>query len=139
MCDFSIPQNKTRQPISRLPLIVKAIGHTVMLLDPWDDPWTLKRIWCLWEVLQTDEAVRLARAELRTYGDEQMAAEKLIHAALARRVDDNVSAVVVRLFSSQEPIGPRSPIGNSAFRRSSFVHLPTPSSFVRVVGGFEDR
>ena len=51
----------------------------------------------LWDVLSMDEAVRLARSELRTYGDEQMAAEKLIDAALTRRCDDNVCALVVYL------------------------------------------
>lgn len=29
---------------------IKTIGHTVMRLSPWDDPHTLKRAWCLWEV-----------------------------------------------------------------------------------------
>ena len=28
----------------KLPLIVGAIGHTVLLLDPWDAPATIKRI-----------------------------------------------------------------------------------------------
>eukprot|EP01051_Picozoa_sp_SAG22_P023058 SAG22_NODE_5784_length_953_cov_1.014052_2_plen_95_part_00 len=29
------------------------IGHTVMILLPWDDPTPLKRAWCLWELLCT--------------------------------------------------------------------------------------
>ena len=29
---------------------IGAMGHTVMVLSPWDKPFTLTRAWCLWEV-----------------------------------------------------------------------------------------
>ena len=37
----------------------------------------------LWDVMAPDEAVRLARSELRAYEDAQMAAEKLIEVGVA--------------------------------------------------------
>lgn len=52
----------------------------------------------LWGVVQPDDAVRLARAELAAYdGDATMASEKLVEVALKRHADDNVSAMVVCL------------------------------------------
>jgi len=32
---------------------VRLIGHTLLILAPWDDPRPLKRAWCLWEILST--------------------------------------------------------------------------------------
>ena len=46
----------------------------------------------LWGVVQNEDAVRLARAELATYdNDAEMASQKLIEVALKRHCDDNVS------------------------------------------------
>ena len=52
----------------------------------------------LWGVVQNEDAVRLARAELATYdNDAEMASQKLIEVALKRHCDDNVSVMVVNL------------------------------------------
>ncbi len=51
----------------------------------------------LWDVMSEVDAVRLAREELRVYGDASMASEKLVEAALKRHTDDNVTAIVVSL------------------------------------------
>ena len=52
----------------------------------------------LWGVVRSDDAVRIARAELAAYdGDAGMASEKLIEHALKRHADDNVSVMVVCL------------------------------------------
>ena len=32
---------------------VRNIGHTLLILSPWNDPRPLKRAWCLWEILST--------------------------------------------------------------------------------------
>jgi len=32
---------------------VASIGHTVLVLMPWDDPIPLTRAWCIWEILST--------------------------------------------------------------------------------------
>ena len=45
----------------------------------------------LWDVVSSDEAVRIARADLVAYEDAQMAAEKLVDVALSRRTEDNVT------------------------------------------------
>ena len=63
VCDFSFPQNAIKDnptlaeelKVDGLRSLVRDIGHTVMLLDPWDEPATLGRIWCLWELLQTQQ------------------------------------------------------------------------------------
>ena len=76
----------------------------------------------------------IARAELRAYQDAQMAAERLVDEAIRNRGDDNITVMVVPLFAPR----PDNTASRPAFgsRQSSFVHLKTPSSFVRVVGGF---
>ena len=59
MCDYSFSQNSLSGhsiPLEeRLATIIDTLGHTVMVLDPWDAPATLGRIWCLWEILQTQQ------------------------------------------------------------------------------------
>ena len=94
----------------------------------------------LWDVLSSEEAVRIARADLVAYEDAQMAAEKLVEVALSRRTEDNVTVAVVQLFGSRR--GPQAVAQHhhgfrAADRSHSFVHLNTPSNFVRVVGGFQ--
>lgn len=57
----------------------------------------------LWQLLDSQAAVRLARADLRAHADAGMAAEKLVEASLATgRADDNITAMVVLL----RPIAP---------------------------------
>ena len=52
----------------------------------------------LWGVVTSEDAVRIARAELAAYdGDAGMASEKLVEVALKRHADDNVSVMVVAL------------------------------------------
>ena len=49
----------------------------------------------LWDALSADDAVRIARDELRAYEDAALASEKLVEAALRRKADDNVTAMVL--------------------------------------------
>ena len=52
----------------------------------------------LWRVLDSQAAVRLARADLRAHANATMAAERLVEGALhTRRVEDNITVVVVLL------------------------------------------
>ena len=32
---------------------IRAVGHTLLVLQPWDDPLPLTRSWCLWEIFST--------------------------------------------------------------------------------------
>ena len=52
--------------------VIKQIGHTVMMLSPWQNPHTLTRAWCLWELYCTVEtgsefSVCLGMAEQATF------------------------------------------------------------------------
>ena len=89
----------------------------------------------LFDVLPEKDAIRIARAELRAYGDASMCAEKLVRTALARQTEDNVTAMVVRLFKPA-PDTDEERQGGACRPVRSFMQLPTTSSFVRVVGGF---
>ena len=91
----------------------------------------------LWDVVSSERAVSLVRAELRAYQDAQMAAERLVEEALKNRCDDNVTVTVVPLFPPRTEQRSKQNAGFGLPRQSSFVHLNTPSSFVRVVGGFQ--
>jgi len=93
----------------------------------------------LWDVMSPEEVVRIAGSELRAYEDAEMAAEKLVEVAVARRIDDNITVSVVRLFAPR----PEARVASLMMGRritnpgpSSFMNLKTPASFVRVVGGF---
>ena len=51
---------------------IGSIGHTVMVLQPWDSPLPLKRAWCLWELYCSHQAgvpfsVCLGPAEQRAF------------------------------------------------------------------------
>ena len=63
----------------------------------------------LWGVVNPDDAVRIARAELQAYdGDAQMASEKLLEVAQKRHADDNITALVAVLnFMPSERETPR--------------------------------
>jgi serine/threonine protein phosphatase PrpC len=65
----------------------------------------------LWGVVEPQDAVKLARAELDAYdGDATMASDKLVEVALKRHVDDNVSAMVICLnLRAREVEAPRRP------------------------------
>ena len=62
-----------------------------------DDEFVLLGSDGLWQLVDSQAAVRLARADLRAHADAGMAAEKLVETALARKADDNIMAMVVLL------------------------------------------
>ena len=55
VCDYVIRQTKaeTKQDLALLGDCVSAVGHTVLLLEPWNDPQPLKRAYCIKEVYYT--------------------------------------------------------------------------------------
>lgn len=54
ICNFSIRQNEGKESdVPRLGEMVRAVGHTVMYLDAWDSPQTLKRAWVIFELYHT--------------------------------------------------------------------------------------
>lgn len=66
------------------------------LLQP-DDEFLLLGSDGLWQRLDSQMAVSVARADLRAHTNAAMAAEKLVEAALKRKADDNITAMVVVL------------------------------------------
>jgi len=49
VCDYSFDLKAIAKgdPTAELPARVRAIGHTLLLLDEWEDPGPTKRIWCV--------------------------------------------------------------------------------------------
>ena len=53
VCDFAIRQANASADVARLGDCVRAIGHTMLLMEPWDDPMPLRRAYCIKEVYHT--------------------------------------------------------------------------------------
>ena len=56
ICDYSIrqtPSDRRAADVQRLGLCVEAIGCTALLLQPWQSPEPLKRVYCIEEVYHT--------------------------------------------------------------------------------------
>ena len=53
VCDYVIRQTDVHADLEWLGDCVSAIGHTVLLLEPWNDPQPLKRAYCIKEVYHT--------------------------------------------------------------------------------------
>ena len=45
------------------------IGHTILVIEPWDEPLPFTRAWCLWEIFSTH--VTAARMSLTMNPEEQ--------------------------------------------------------------------
>ena len=53
VCDYVIRQTDVKAELALLGACVSAIGHTVLLMEPWNDPQPLKRAYCIKEVYYT--------------------------------------------------------------------------------------
>ncbi|KAK3236789.1 hypothetical protein CYMTET_53090, partial [Cymbomonas tetramitiformis] len=49
----TIGTREQKDDLDNLEYVVKTSGHTVLCWEPWYDPDLLKRVWCLFEMLQT--------------------------------------------------------------------------------------
>jgi len=76
VCDYVIRQTDVAADLVHLGKCVAAIGHTVLLLEPWDAPVPLKRSYCLKEVVHT-QASR-AKFELVMSTTQQAAFEAVL-------------------------------------------------------------
>ena len=108
-------------PVGRKPLGLSATPELHSLPLCADDEFVVLASDGLWDVVGSEDAVRLARAELLAYGDATMAAEKLVEEALKRHGDDNITAVVVCLHPLPAPPAgpPASPRPRLALKRPS--------------------
>ena len=76
VCDFSIRQTdvkSVKEDLEWLGKCIEAIGHTVLLLQPWDAPLPLKRAYCVKEVYHTQASG--ARFDLMMSSAQQRAFE----------------------------------------------------------------
>ena len=53
VCDYVIRQTDVKTDLARLGECVSAVGHTVLLVEPWHAPDPLKRAYCIKEVYHT--------------------------------------------------------------------------------------
>ena len=53
VCDYVIRQTDVKNELQWLGDCVSAVGHTVLLMEPWNDPLPLKRAYCIKEVYHT--------------------------------------------------------------------------------------
>ncbi|XRB21685.1 tetratricopeptide repeat [Pseudoscourfieldia marina] len=68
---------------------VASIGHTVLILMPWDDPIPLTRAWCIWEILST--IAGLAKLEICLPAVEQEAFADFL-------VEEGADKVIVKMI-----------------------------------------
>ena len=56
ICDFSMRQGAgLDEDLESLSDVIGAIGHTVLLMEPWHAPKPLERVWCVYEVFETHQ------------------------------------------------------------------------------------
>ena len=53
VCDYVIRQTEAKEDLESLGDCVSALGHTVLLMEPWHAPAPLKRAYCIKEVYHT--------------------------------------------------------------------------------------
>ena len=56
MCDYVIRQTDVKTDLALLGDCVSAVGHTVLLMEPWHAPAPLKRAYCITEVYHTQKS-----------------------------------------------------------------------------------
>ncbi len=57
ICDFVIRQHDVKPDLEWLGECVAAVGHTALLVQPWDQPGTLARAYCIQEVYETQRTI----------------------------------------------------------------------------------
>ena len=105
VCDFVIRQSTrqldvTMNDVKRLGDCVRAVGHTVLLMEPWYDPSPLRRAYCIKEVFHTQASG--ARFEVVMSAEQQAAFET----ALVKDFDSiakKLSEVDVRKAECRNP------------------------------------
>ena len=113
MCDYVIRQTNVKPDLALLGECVSAVGHTVLLMEPWNDPLPLKRAYCIKEVYHTQASGAAFDVVMST---EQQAA---FEAALVEDFD-SVRAGVSRVDVRQV---------RAARYSSSRVYMGTPANF----------
>ena len=79
---------------------IKAIGHTLLVLQPWSAPVPLTRSWCLWEIYSVIDAQKELTVVLSPKERE------LFHDALVRRAAFRQSRRGVRALTRRRAVAP---------------------------------
>ena len=58
VCDYVIRQTEVKKDLESLGDCVSALGHTVLIMEPWHAPKPLKRAYCIKEVYHTQVSTR---------------------------------------------------------------------------------
>ena len=64
VCDYVIRQTDVKTDLAWLGECVSAVGHTVLLMEPWHAPAPLKRAYCIKEVLHAEERLAVRRGDV---------------------------------------------------------------------------
>ena len=67
VCDYVIRQNDVKKDLESLGDCVSALGHTVLLMEPWHAPKPLKRAYCIKEVYHTQVSNSYQVSRLTSY------------------------------------------------------------------------
>ena len=105
MCDNVIRQTNVGPDLAYLGDCVSAIGHTVLLLEPWNDPQPLKRAYCIKEVYHTQASG--ARFDMVMSTEQQQAFERALVTVHGDdsfdSIEEGLSRVDVRQVRAQHP------------------------------------
>eukprot|EP00964_Phaeocystis_antarctica_P065492 scaffold39525_cov55-Phaeocystis_antarctica.AAC.6 len=94
VCDYVIRQTKVGPDLELLGDCVSAIGHTVLLLEPWNDPQPLKRAYCIKEVYYTQ--VSGATFDMVMTEQQQSFERELVSTSGFLSIEEGLSRVDVR-------------------------------------------
>lgn len=118
---FAVNQHAPEQPAewwdSTFRLAVGELGHTLLVLTPWNSPLALTRVWCLWEILCTieqgaqltvllPEDEKACLAEALEAGDLGHVQEELAQVD-AQRAEARLGADRQRIFEAVQRLLPR--------------------------------
>jgi tetratricopeptide (TPR) repeat protein len=89
VCDYVIRQSDVKTDLARLGDCVSAVGHTVLLMEPWHAPAPLKRAYCITEVYHTQKsgaqfAVVMSSAQQDAFDEALISGFDSIQASLSK-------------------------------------------------------
>ena len=89
VCDYVIRQTDVKTDLARLGECVSAVGHTVLLMEPWHAPAPLTRAYCITEVYHTQKSgaefdVVMSSAQQAAFEDALLYDFDLIQTSLSK-------------------------------------------------------
>ncbi|KAJ1630210.1 hypothetical protein T492DRAFT_1004805 [Pavlovales sp. CCMP2436] len=108
---FCIRQHSIVEEVKSIGLVERSIGKVLLVLDPWDAPLSLKRVWCLYEVglaarsageveLQLTMPPRQRVAMQAALRKDRLAVHNAVACVDARTAEASVEADKVQIFAT---------------------------------------